>query len=216
MKWLLIICMMLAGWQTKSQEATHYFLFLESNPGRPELPPAQVDSLQQAHLENIGKLAREGKLVVAGPFEGGGGIFILNTGNFEEAEKWVQTDPAVQAGRFKLELLPWKTRVGKPCLASPDAEMAKFSFIRYEPHQTKFNIRQAPLLFKAHDDYMKKVLEAHDVVTEGLFVPNDGGVLIVEGEPDRELIMNDPAVRDGILYPVFREIWLSRGSFCEQ
>ena len=211
---LAIVSLFIFLGSTQAQEADHFFLFLNENPDKPDLHRQKVDSIQRAHLENMSNLAREGKLLVAGPFEGGGGIFILDTKIYAEAEEWVMSDPAVQAGRFRLELLPWKNNVGRPCLADSDAEMVKYTFIRYVPHLTKFNIQQSPLLFKEHDDYMKKVRQAHEVIAQGLFVPNDGGVLILKGEADKNLIMKDPTVMEGMLYPEFREIWLAQGSFC--
>jgi hypothetical protein len=49
--------------------------------------------------------------VVAGPFleknkENYRGMFIFNTKSKEEAEQWVKTDPAVQAGVFSYEVFP--------------------------------------------------------------------------------------------------------------
>ncbi len=66
--------------------------------------------LQQAHLANITKMAGEGKLVLAGPFMDQGeirGIYIFNTDDMAKAKEWTETDPAIQAGRLKLELKPW-------------------------------------------------------------------------------------------------------------
>lgn len=59
------------------------------------------------HFSNMGRLARDGKLVLAGPFIDGApkrGMFILNVATLEEAEKLVRTDPAVAAGLFDYEL----------------------------------------------------------------------------------------------------------------
>ncbi|WP_162427464.1 YciI family protein [Pontibacter pudoricolor] len=65
----------------------------------------------RGHMENIGRLAKEGKLVVAGPLGKNDrnyrGIFILNVKTVEEAEKLVETDPAVKARIFDIELYPW-------------------------------------------------------------------------------------------------------------
>ena len=66
--------------------------------------------IQEAHLKNIGRLAKEGKLVLAGPFLDDGelrGIFVFNVETLGEAERLTASDPAVQAGRLKMELHPW-------------------------------------------------------------------------------------------------------------
>jgi len=58
------------------------------------------------HFSNMGRLATEGKLVLAGPFIDGGdkrGLYIFNVATIEEAEALVGTDPAVAAGIFTAE-----------------------------------------------------------------------------------------------------------------
>lgn len=88
----------------------HYVMvFLKSGP-RKDIPKDSLPIIQKGHMENIGKLAKEGKLVVAGPFEEKSdlrGIFILNTASMDEARKLTESDPAVKAGRLIMELHPW-------------------------------------------------------------------------------------------------------------
>jgi len=78
--------------------------------------PVQLkDSVQRrqllmAHLKNIQRLAKEGKLIVAGPFMDNQkieGIFIFNVESVEEAKELTATDPAVKAGALEMELHPW-------------------------------------------------------------------------------------------------------------
>jgi len=67
--------------------------------------------LQRAHLDNITRLADEGKIVLAGPFYGKKGdlrgIFVFNSNDTSEVRELVNSDPAVQAGVFRIELVPW-------------------------------------------------------------------------------------------------------------
>jgi uncharacterized protein YciI len=66
--------------------------------------------LQNAHLKNIGRLAEEGKLIIAGPFLDKGdlrGIYIFNVETVEEAKLLTQTDPAIKAGSLIMELKLW-------------------------------------------------------------------------------------------------------------
>jgi len=69
------------------------------------------DSLFKGHMANIGRLADEGKLVVAGPISKNElnyrGIFILNVPTIEEARELLQTDPTIKENVFELELFKW-------------------------------------------------------------------------------------------------------------
>ena len=88
---------------------TYIMAFLKKGPNSDQ-DSATAAKLQKAHLENIARLAKEGKLLIAGPFEDDTeirGIFIFNTDNLEEAKKLTESDPAIQAGRLVMELHPW-------------------------------------------------------------------------------------------------------------
>lgn len=67
--------------------------------------------LFEGHMANIGRLAEEGRLVVAGPLgpneQHYRGIFIFTVSTVEEAAALVATDPAVAAGVFAYDAFPW-------------------------------------------------------------------------------------------------------------
>lgn len=70
-----------------------------------------INKAFQGHMENMGRLVREGKLIVAGPLQKNDknyrGIFILNVKTTEEAKELLQTDPAVQEKLLEAELYGW-------------------------------------------------------------------------------------------------------------
>jgi uncharacterized protein YciI len=72
---------------------------------------AVVDSLFGGHMKNIGRLAGEGKLIVAGPLGKNEktyrGIFIMNVATIDEAKLLVDTDPAVQGKLLDAEYYSW-------------------------------------------------------------------------------------------------------------
>jgi uncharacterized protein YciI len=69
------------------------------------------DSLFAGHMANINRLADMGKLIIAGPFGKNDktyrGLFILNVKTIDEANELLQTDPAVKAKVFDVELFNW-------------------------------------------------------------------------------------------------------------
>jgi len=72
---------------------------------------ATLDSLFKGHMANIGRLAANGKLVVAGPFEKNDkdyrGIFIFNVKTIAEANELLITDPAIKGKVLDAELYEW-------------------------------------------------------------------------------------------------------------
>lgn len=83
--------------------------FLKAGPNRSQ-DSTRAAELQRAHLDNISRLASEGKLIVAGPFMDSGdirGIYIFDVEDIEEARELAESDPAVQAGSLEMELRPW-------------------------------------------------------------------------------------------------------------
>jgi len=92
----------------------YYFVMLTKGNNRTQ-DSATAAQIQKAHLENIGRLAKAGKIIVAGPFGDDGnwrGIFIFDAASKEEVEQLLQTDPAVSAGRLAYEIHPWWTQTG--------------------------------------------------------------------------------------------------------
>jgi len=88
------------------------FLKRGPNPSKDSITAAKN---QKAHLENIGRMAEEGTLVLAGPFLDGTdlrGIYIFNVETIEEAQKLTATDPLIQSGGLIMELHPWYGSAG--------------------------------------------------------------------------------------------------------
>jgi uncharacterized protein YciI len=89
----------------------YVLVLLKTGPRDGDFKDQQRSDIFAGHMKNIGRLADEGKLAVAGPFrkneQGMRGLFILNVETVEEARVLVDTDPAVSAGILIAEMTPW-------------------------------------------------------------------------------------------------------------
>ena len=88
----------------------YVFFFLDEAPSRPALPAAEAAALQDGHLAHLYRLAREGKLHLAGPLTDGGmhrGIGVFATADVEEARAWMSDDPLIRAGHLVMAPLRW-------------------------------------------------------------------------------------------------------------
>ena len=91
-------------------EMDHYVVgFLKKGPNWSAQQTEELKKMMAGHMANIRRMGLTGKLVVAGPFEDKGdlaGMFIFKC-SLEDAQREASQDPAVQSGRFVLELHPW-------------------------------------------------------------------------------------------------------------
>jgi len=198
-----------------SQNANFTFVFLNTRTDKAELPKEEVDKLMKGHLANIQRLAKEGKLLIAGPFDGGGGIFIFNSASSDTVKQWLSTDPGIQADRWRIEMFPYIPRVGSVCAVDENSEMVTYTFVRYISTITKFNVQKAGETFKKHDDYLKQIVTTGKIVAEGIFPNRDGGILVMKGDVDKHLIEADPSMADAVFTIEIKKLWIAKGSFCE-
>ena len=89
---------------------TYVMAFLKRGRKRWMIDSVTANKLQKAHLENITRLADDGKLVVAGPFTDNTdlrGIYIFDVRTIAEAQQLCGTDPAIQAESLTMEFHIW-------------------------------------------------------------------------------------------------------------
>ena len=119
--------------QSSAKSAQFFFALLSRPASAPQLTKEAGEKLQEEHLANIRKMAAENKLVIAGPFMDDTtlrGIFVFRADSPVQAQEWVNSDPAVKAGRLSAEIYgPWlidPAAIHKP--AEPPA-MEQYSLV---------------------------------------------------------------------------------------
>jgi len=99
-----------------SGEMKRYWLvLLKKGPNRNQ-DSISAEKIQTAHMANINRLAKQGKLIMAGPIgieDDLRGIFLMNCADSAEVENFVRTDSAVITGRLIMKYYPWWAGKGK-------------------------------------------------------------------------------------------------------
>ena len=94
---------------------TYYVGLLTKGPNAGTGMKAERKKTLTEQTAYINRLAKEGKLLVSGPFVDNGdwqGIYIYKCDSLEEARELAASDPEVKAGRLKIEVHPWQTAKG--------------------------------------------------------------------------------------------------------
>lgn len=194
----------------------YMFVFLNKKENKDSLSAEELKTLMEGHLANITRLAEEKKLLAAGPFDGGGGIFVLNTSSVDEAKGWLSTDPGIKANRWNIELLPCTLSYGSICPVDDTAEMVTYSFTRFTPHVTKHTVKTAAGTLRQHEGYVSKLMEQGNGVAVINFEERAGSAVIMKGDVAADVWRLSPAVEATLLNFEIKKLWIGKGSFCEK
>ncbi len=109
------------------------YLFVILKTGKTIIEDKQLrDSLFKGHMDNIGRLAKEGKLIVAGPIGKNEmnyrGIFIFNVASREELDKLLKTDPTIEKGIFDVDVFDWYGSAALPTYLPNHDKIQKTGF----------------------------------------------------------------------------------------
>ncbi len=208
---LLILCSALVIAQQK-----HTIVFLNKNPEAQTLTKEEGQKIMEGHMANINAMAKAGRLVAAGPFESGGGLFIMNTTSTDSINKWIAPDPGVQAKRWKIEMLPYIPKHGGVCLVNEPYEMTLYSFVRFDAIRSKHTASTYPQIIREHEEYVKKLASTGNLVTSASFGDNEGGIVVIKGEVDKSVFEADPGVQQGLFELTFKALYIAKGAFCEK
>lgn len=108
----------------------YIFVALKTGPVKVSDPDSS-QMLMRGHLDNISRLSQEGKIVVAGPYGANDlnfrGLFIFNSSDTTEVNALLQTDPAIAAGVFETEIIPWYGSAALPTYLPNHAKIQRKS-----------------------------------------------------------------------------------------
>ncbi|MEM9390754.1 MAG: hypothetical protein AAGA02_09790 [Bacteroidota bacterium] len=136
---------------------------------------------------------------------------VLLIGNLSDQSKWAllnvtRAELAGLRASFNSEIVYWNQRRGEACTLEHSKKEDQLTFIKYNSHITKFNVQNAPELFRFHDQHIKEISKVGPILLEGFFDNDDGGFMLMRGTVDKEVIWTDPAVVNGIIEP---EVYLA-------
>ena len=205
---MVTVLLLMIAFSTSAQKPL-YLVFLNTNPEREQLPEAEVAELQKGHLNNISRLYDNGDLLLAGPFEGSGGIFVLTAASLQEAGSLLETDPAISAGRFNIEVYPMKVLTGMICMQDDIYEMIGMNFV----HFIKKNDTPSNKTAKLFRKYARE--EAIFSFSYGMNEDAQSFVAIISSDQDPDLFaQKSPLLRTGGFQYEVKSWWTTNETFC--
>lgn len=210
--------MILTFEQLSAQEFDRVFVFLNVNSNKEILSEDSVKVLMDGHFKNMGELGTQGKLINAGPFEGGGGLFVMNSHSVDTVKQWLQTDPAVKANRWVIEMYPFTTTEGGSCVVGTEYEMVKYPFVRYAPSNEIANYKSGANSEKevTTKELISKLKTDGSLIMAGHFASNEGGILVLKDKSSIDTIKSSNVANSGSTSFEYKELWIAKGSFCEE
>jgi uncharacterized protein YciI len=116
-RWVFFAALALAAAAAQEDKTSvYYVVFLRPDPARSPLSKEEGERIQNAHMANILKMADDGLLAAAGPFEDDppaiSGVFVMKTRSIEEARRIAAEDPTVREHRNTIDVHAWRGPAG--------------------------------------------------------------------------------------------------------
>ena len=174
--WLALAVALGIQAQTPVKMIAYQLVMLKKGP-TPFPQDAATQGIVQQHLEYLKKLNAERTGLAAGPFTDGGeisGVIVMNAPTPEKAREIEAADPAVKAGLFVMDVLPFMAPEGwfGKWMEPFAQETVYFGFLNRGPNRTQ-DAAGAEQLQKDHLAYMEGQGQQGKLVLAGPFV--DGG-----------------------------------------
>jgi uncharacterized protein YciI len=195
-----VVCVlgaMLGGCSGSARASADYVMvYLKTGPAHP--PTEEQREIFKGHMANMHRLADEGKLLIAGPFDRPRdrtwrGIFVLDTPSVETAREWTGTDPGVKSGVFVTEMRALRASPALRRAVELEKQMPK---AEAKPGEPPPNIRAYVMVTADDADAARVVIGASrladTVVWCGRFGDGAGGVFVLDaakvGDVEGELL----------------------------
>ncbi len=200
---------------------TYTFGFFVSGPNQAAGDPAELQRQQAEHIANLGRLAREGKLLMAGPLADPDrklrGVIVLKgekpPKTKAEMDAIFGPDPFVQRGRLAFESLAWMTAEGRMNPMVDSTTIEEHTFVMLQKGEGK----AGPEVGAGHMAGLERMWKDGMLALSGPVVGSakTAGLLVFYGA-DREKIKaeldKDPMVKAGAVTVKMMPIWLTKGA----
>jgi uncharacterized protein YciI len=194
-------------------------VFIRPDPARKTLSKEDGERLQAAHMANIHKMADNGILMAAGPFDDEpvtiSGIFVMKAASVEQAQKVAEQDPTVLAHRNTVDAHAWR---------GPTGIGVEYFRLHKQHPETPDNMQARPLCLiyrnagwnqkskAAHDGFLDRLRSEGKLGAAGGIEGRDAlvGMVIFKVIPVKEaekLLAGDPAVKSGAVRAEFHQWW---------
>lgn len=219
---------LLAPWTAAlEQPAPYYVVFLRPDPARKPLSKADGERIMSAHMVNIRKMAADGILMAAGPFDDTpatiSGIFVFKTSSLQSARAIAAQDPTVVEHRNTVDVHAWQGppdigveyfRLHKLDPSTPENMQAHPFCMLYRGAPWEENQSTRHSLLTAHEHYIDQLRAQGKLgAAGGIDAPDDLlGLVIFRPIPLEEaqrLLGEDPAVQAGVLRVEYHQWWSS-------
>ncbi len=194
-------------------------VFIRPDPARKTLSKEDGERIQAAHMANIHKMAADGILMAAGPFDDTpvtiSGIFVMKAASVEQAQKIAEQDPTVLAHRNTVDAHAWRGSAG--------IGVEYFRLAKEHP-ETPDHMQVHPLCLiyrnagwnektkAAHDGFLDRLRSEGKLGAAGGIEGRDAlvGMVVFKVMPVKEaqqLLADDPAVKSGVARVEFHQWW---------
>jgi uncharacterized protein YciI len=206
---LAFTCLPFASAGADDEMASYQFVMFERGPNRGSFGERDAQARQEAHLQRLDALLRQGRVAVHGPIADSGDlreVLVLEADSPDAARELFRDDPWLAAGRLELNVLTlWAAKgILRPIVEDAGMTTAVLGLFVRPPDAPDYPEEKLAELQRGHLENMGRMERAGRLVWAGPFEGDQAlrGILLFRGtelETLRNLLSEDPSVKAGRL-----------------
>lgn len=132
---ILVLSSNLTMAQTEEKKELVWVL-IETRHSESDTSQTEHSHLMRAHMDYLSKMHSNKKMLSSLSFQGGGGLMFFES-NIDSIKVWLQHDPAVANGLFRLTYYIWIPQKGKLCQSDKSSRLSNVhvAFLNHKPDQ---------------------------------------------------------------------------------
>ena len=185
---------------------TTYFSFAQDNYLLIRVIPTKQSAL--ITIEQLEQITTKstGDAIVFGILSDRSGMIIIKTDT---------KSPSFKLENYTTYISPLSINYNVICKVAKERTPLLGTFVQYNTDITKFNVQYVPELQNAHYNYIKQLKAIGSVLLEGNFDNDDGGMMLIEGKIEDEVIFSDPTIQSGFISPEIFDVSLISVNTCD-
>lgn len=173
----------------------------------------QHAKMMRQHMDYLSKIHSEEKMLASISFQGGGGLMFFKS-EIDSIKSWLEEDPAIESGMFKLNYLTFNSEKGNICLSDKNSELGNVE-VQFITFSSPKDPGMRERIEKKRNKVLSENISSENTLCFGTIEENNSYAVIRKLTPGFEdKIETGKTINSGVKKDIYTA-WAPLAAFCD-